>query len=416
VSYEIHHHSSFIFHPSVMPLPPTTADSNANCVVELTPPGRAAVAVVLVAGPEATRIVRDCFCPASARWIDELPLQRIVLGRWGAAQGEELVACRRAEHEIEIHCHGGAAAVRTIVDQLAQRGCVTISWQDWLLRSSRNALPAAAQIALAQAPTLRTAAVLLDQFHGALSRAIDGMLAAIAAGDWGRAIESMEDVLRYRDVGKHLTTPWRVVIAGPPNVGKSSLLNTLAGYQRAIVSPLPGTTRDVVTLLTAIDGWPVELVDTAGLRASGDELESAGVALAGAVIKDADAVLLVSDASQEIKPDSEFVHRARASSRVVHVCNKIDLLPPPVRARQHSAPANLQLVSALTGEGIAELVVTIGALLVPQPPPAGAAVPFTAAHIACLDETLAALQRRDAASAVAALNALLGAPEKNDER
>jgi tRNA modification GTPase len=76
----------------------------------------------------------------------------------------------------------------------------------------------------------------------------------------------------------------------------------------------------------------------------------------------------------------------------------------------------LQLVSALTGEGIAELVVTIGALLVPQPPPAGAAVPFTAAHIASLDETLAALQRRDAASAVAALNALLGAPEKNDER
>jgi tRNA modification GTPase len=90
-----------------------------------------------------------------------------------------------------------------------------------------------------------------------------------------------------------------VVIAGPPNVGKSSLINALLGYQRAIVFDQPGTTRDVLTATTAIDGWPVELADTAGIREGDDAIETEGVARALAEIRAADLVVEVWDASQE---------------------------------------------------------------------------------------------------------------------
>ena len=81
-------------------------------------------------------------------------------------------------------------------------------------------------------------------------------------------------------LGLHLARPWQVVVAGPPNVGKSSLINALAGYPRAIVHWAPGTTRDAVTVETVLDGWPVELCDTAGLRTAGDAVERAGIELA----------------------------------------------------------------------------------------------------------------------------------------
>ncbi len=90
------------------------------------------------------------------------------------------------------------------------------------------------------------------------------------------------------------------MVAGRPNVGKSRLLNALAGYERAIVDPTPGTTRDVVTVRTALDGWPVELADTAGLRDSDDAIESAGIALARARQADADLTLLVLDRSEPL--------------------------------------------------------------------------------------------------------------------
>ena len=105
---------------------------------------------------------------------------------------------------------------------------------------------------------------------------------------------------RYAPLGRRLTAPWRVVVAGPPNVGKSSLVNALAGYQRSIVAPTPGTTRDVVTTRLAIDGWPVELADTAGVREATDALETQGVRLAREATAAADLCLWVLDASARL--------------------------------------------------------------------------------------------------------------------
>src|SRR5207244_11945531 len=101
---------------------------------------------------------------------------------------------------------------------------------------------------------------------GAVGPAVDAARAALRRGDAMEAGRLLDELARYAGVGRHLTAPWRVAVAGAPNVGKSSLVNALAGYQRSVVAPTPGTTRDVVTALLAIDGWPVELADTAGLR------------------------------------------------------------------------------------------------------------------------------------------------------
>src|SRR5262249_16679891 len=134
--------------------------------------------------------------------------------------------------------------------------------------------------ALAQASTARTAAILLDQYQGALARAIHEILDCWQSGDPNSGGHRLKSLVRYTGLGRHLTLPWRVVVAGAPNVGKSSLINRLAGYQRCVVSPWPGTTRDLVTTLIAIDGWPIELTDTAGLRTEGEMLEAQGIALA----------------------------------------------------------------------------------------------------------------------------------------
>ena len=126
-------------------------------------------------------------------------------------------------------------------------------------------------------------------------------------------------------VGVRLTTGWRVVIAGRPNVGKSRLLNALAGYQRAIVDPTPGTTRDLVTALTAFDGWPVELVDTAGVRETDDAIERSGIDRTLRQTETADLVLKVLDRSEPLQVDDRTLMSGPGPALLV--AGKADLPP-----------------------------------------------------------------------------------------
>jgi tRNA modification GTPase len=414
---------------------------DATEVVELTPVGRGAVAVVLVAGPEALAMVDQLFIAASGRLLGDVPLQRIVFGRIGGTDGEEVIACRRATKEIEIHCHGGTAAIRSLIEQLVGRGCQPITWHDWLRRTCGDPTKAAAQIALANAPTVRTAAILLDQYHGALAEAIRQIVAAIESKNWPYAARTIDSLLEHRDVGLHLAAPWRVVLTGPTNVGKSSLINAIAGFQRAIVSPQPGTTRDVVTTTTAMDGWPVELADTAGIRDPEDDLESAGIVLAEKMVAGADLVVVVDDATQPFKFEHDHMLSATLSSsthrRIVRVLNKIDLLPGTQSeiTSRHQPPEFLQIAadpapgknrlpgapvepsrshpscvvrtSAVTGAGVTALIAAIAESLVPYVPAPGAAVPFSANQVASLDAARAAVDAQDAAGILAALQPLM---------
>ncbi|MBC8876190.1 MAG: 50S ribosome-binding GTPase [Planctomycetes bacterium] len=165
-------------------------------------------------------------------------------------------------------------------------------------------IAAEARIALAAARTERTAAILLAQYRGALEAELTAIVALLENEETDAAADRLRRLERYADFGKHLTTPWRVVLTGHANVGKSSLINAILGYERSIVFEQPGTTRDVVTATTAIDGWPVELADTAGLREGGDAVESAGVRLARERLAAADVVVAVFDRTHRWCPVS----------------------------------------------------------------------------------------------------------------
>jgi tRNA modification GTPase len=360
-----------------VPLQPTVA-------AILTPPGRGAIATIAVKGSQSASIVERFFEPATRRTLSERPPGDIVYGRWSSTN-EEVVVCRTAADRVEIHCHGGVAASQAIIDSLKSAGCTALTWQEFVARDEPNRIRSAARIALAECRTQRTAAILLDQYQGALESAIGEIKSLLANQQSNDATEMVETLLSRSHLGLHLASPWQVVIAGPPNVGKSSLINALLGYQRAIVFDQPGTTRDVVTALTAFDGWPVELCDTAGLRDSRDALELAGVAKAQEQLRQADVIVLVFDRSQPWTSAEHSLADQWPMALVVH--NKVDLVPGAHRHESGPSPPGIQL-SALTGHNIPEFIHAISDCLVPQLPAHGDAVPFTAEQVAALQEAL----------------------------
>jgi tRNA modification GTPase len=377
--------------------------TRAECeVCVLTPPGRGAVAVIAIAGPTAAHALSQYFLSSSALSPSRLRVQRIYHGHWADEQGEEVVVCRTALEEFEIHCHGGLAAVNRIVGDLERAGAIRFAESDWLTRRGMTVLQRDAWQALSAARTERTANILLDQWNGALDAAIAEILADCHRHDFGQAKHGLQSLFCRAALGRHLIAPFNVVLAGPPNVGKSSLINALVGYSRAIVYDAPGTTRDVITADTAIDGWPVTLSDTAGLRESHDPLEAAGVQSALARLRDADLVVLLFDAGQAVALEQQRLMSEFPAALIV--LTKCDL---PHETRQFGATGNMLRTSAVTGNGIPELLAAISHRLVPDPPAAGAAVPFLATHSSALERALAAMERSDALLAIELLSALV---------
>ena len=382
---------------------------DATCVCVLTPSGRGAVAVVAVEGSAAVAAVDRYFQAANGRLLNEQPLGRILYGHWRDSQGEDLVVCRRADESLEIHCHGGRQSSAQIVADLTSAGCTQIDADAWLTRQQECLLTAAAHLALSQTTTLRTATILLDQYHGALRREIEAIVVDLEKENAASAIARLECLLQHAEFGKHLTEPWRVVIAGQPNVGKSSLINALVGYERAIVFDQPGTTRDVVSAATAIEGWPVELSDTAGLHETNDQIETAGISLARERLAAADLVVWVLDAG-ELGSCCENIsmrlacEQAEAAGTRLDVTqtlvaiNKIDLADFTVDKKSPSIGT-----CAVEGTGVAELLSAIAARLVPNAPLPGAATPFAPGQVEALQAALSAARRQGFCPAIEAL-------------
>ncbi|HEY1376779.1 MAG TPA: GTPase [Gemmataceae bacterium] len=340
-----------------MSQPPTT-------FTVLTPPGAAAVAVIGLAGPRAWDVVRERFRPVAAASLPAEPtIDRFWLG--GFAGDAVILAIHDAgpSPAVELHCHGGPEVVRQLTEELARNGLRPDQGTGFVRASG----PADTALELARAPTLRTAGILLDQLNGAFHRAVAALDAALAAYDASAARDLAAALAQHAPLGRHLTRPWQVVIAGAPNVGKSSLVNGLAGFTRSVVTAVPGTTRDVVTTATAMDGWPVELLDTADQHDAADELEGQGIARARTAAGGADLCLWVVDGT--VSP----VWPAITPANCLPVVNKADL---PTAWDVASVP-DAVVVSARTGAGLDELCRRISRRLVRSPPPPGAAVPFT---------------------------------------
>ncbi len=328
-------------------------------VARLTPAGQGAIATVGVQGPAAVAAVGRLFRPHGSTAWGHVPIGRVWVGIWpslsrGAelpspAVGEELVVCRTAPERVEIHCHGGRAAVSAIVQSLCDLGCCEVDWLDIPEPPGETSLQRSARTALAAAHTGRVAAVLLDQYQGALQRALAQIAEWLERGAAAAASESLDRLLQHRQLGQHLVSGWQVTLAGPPNVGKSSLINALMGFPRAVVVDQPGTTRDVVTARTALDGWPVELADTAGLRATLEPLEAAGIQRAQARLQGSDVMVLVFDATCRVDDSAQRLLRQYPQALVV--VNKCDLVPQPERISDDAL-----LTSARTGAGVQDLI------------------------------------------------------------
>ena len=375
--------------------------NNKDVVVLLSPTGRGAVATVLVNSQIATERVDEFFKAASGRPLRTMLIGRIVYGTWqlGPDQFEEVVVCRRDGLNVEVHCHGGRVVTQAVVDSLVESGCEAISWQEGVTQTEVDAITAAARVALATARTQRVAAILLDQYRGVLRASIDQCVALLETGQFESATKQLNQLQRFSELGEHLVRPWQVVVAGPPNVGKSSLINVILGYERSIVFDQPGTTRDVLRATTALDGWPVELRDTAGLREHQDPVETQGIELAREQIASADLVVLVFDAScpwsrDEVRLCEQTESVAR---RMIVVDNKVDIA-------QRLPPNDIHLLaSAKSGEGIDGLIAAITNSLIPTPPLPGTAIPFTREQRLALEKAMALATDGNAEESVAAL-------------
>ncbi|HET6575451.1 MAG TPA: GTPase, partial [Fimbriiglobus sp.] len=219
----------------------------------LTPAGNGAIATVAVVGPDAWRIVRSQFHAANGKPLPDRPaVNRFWFGALGEGPGDEVVVAVKAldpEPWVEVHCHGGRRVVRWVVEQFVRAGCTEVE-DNKLPKPTRGhgwACDSRALEPLTNAPTLRTASILLDQYHDAFNKTVTDIVAALDRGNLNGASTRLHVLTDFAEVGRHLVIPWRIAVAGPPTVGKSSLVNALAGYQRTIVAPVAGTTRDVVT-------------------------------------------------------------------------------------------------------------------------------------------------------------------------
>lgn len=344
----------------------------------LTPPGRGALAVVGVAGPSAAAAVDRLFAARGTTPVGGRPDGSITFGTWRST-GEHVVAVRHADDRFEIHCHGGVAAATAVLEGLEGGGARSVAWREWLAAEGGSETVREAREALVLTAGPKAAQLLARQAAGMLDREVARIAALAVDGDAESAAGSAARLLAASRVGLRLTAPWRIVLAGRVNAGKSSLLNAILGHGRSIVSAEAGTTRDVVAARAVLGGWEVEIVDAAGTRddeAGMTDVERAGIARAIAAREAADLVVRVVAADDPAGP------AAAASSGELVVVSKIDLAP-------HVMRTGAVATSAVTGAGIDALLVAIVDRLVPEerldPILLAGPVPFTRRQVEAIE-------------------------------
>lgn len=380
------------------------SDQQTRCSL-LTGAGRSAIAVLEVNGPRAAACLKACI-----RFASDNPLVpgQVRYGRWIGAPlastvvtdgnlpdvstAESIVVIPQSDQRFEVHCHGGPAAVARLIEDLHSFGVVrsppdvtsgvpngAIDQEDPLVREAIDVL--------SRCTTTGSTAIVLDQVRGAMKQWRDQARRRLAAdADQGRAIATeAERIARAGEVGVRLNRPFDVVLAGPPNVGKSSLINAMVGYDRSIVMDLPGTTRDILDAETVFDGWAIRLRDTAGVHPRGEKIEREGIDRAIQAVAEADLVVRVTQPAGVGPTAFDSMLDSIGDARpVIRVLNKSDL-----GGNRSAADRDFQTV-ATSGQGVDELLRHIVALLTETVPPPGSPVPLTERQMNWLREVAAA--------------------------
>jgi tRNA modification GTPase len=360
----------------------------------LTPHGAAAIAVIGVRGSQAIELLGSRLILRRGKRLSHLEIGAVHVAEFLHGENlaaEEVVVSRLQADLLEIQCHGGRSAADSILRALASLGARIVSAKKWIHSEQPCPIKAAAHLALSKASAIEPARILADQMRGALTNELQAIIKLLKEENAEQANSELQ-VLRERSrVGLRLVSGFQVALVGKPNVGKSSLLNALLGYGRAIVFAEPGTTRDVLTAQAAFGGWPVTLHDLAGIRETNDPIEAEGVRRACELAANADLVLLVSDGSTAWTPDDDALCDRYPQALFVH--NKCDL-----GSASGDRPFGTW-VSSVTNEGLQAFEKAMLCRLIQPELGPGAAVPFELGQAQAISDAIVLLQAGDFTSA-----------------